>query len=66
MLLVNLLKTDYNTKIKDIENKIPIIKILATTDAFTAAKNNIPNASNLVKKYQKLKLKISSHQIIIN
>ena len=66
LLLVNLLKTDYNTKIKDIENKIPIIKIIATTDALTAAKNNIPNASNLVKKYQKLKLKISSHQIIIN
>ena len=66
LLLVNLLKTDHNTKIKDIENKIPIIKILATTDALTAAKNNIPNASNLVKKYQTLKLRISSHQIIIN
>ena len=66
LLLVNLLKTNHNTKIKDIENKIPIIKILATTDAITAAKNNIPNASNLVKKYQTLKLRISSHQIIIN
>ena len=29
LLLVDLLKTDYNTKIKDIENKIPITKKLS-------------------------------------
>ena len=43
-------KTDYNSKISEIENKIPSISGSATTSALTAVKNKIPNASNLVKK----------------
>ena len=43
-------KTDYNAKIKNIEDKIPNITGLATTPAFTVVENNIPNVSNLVKK----------------
>ena len=46
--LVN--KTDYNTKIKDTEGKIPSITNLATTAALTAVEYKIPNVSNLVKK----------------
>ena len=41
-------------------------KNLATTDTLTAAKNKIPNTSNLVKRYQTLKVKISSHFISNN
>ena len=43
-------KTDYNSKISEIENKIPSISGLATTSALTAVENKIPNVSNLVKK----------------
>ena len=43
-------KTDYSSKITDIENKIPSIRGLATNSAFTAAENKIANVSNLVKK----------------
>ena len=43
-------KTDYNAKIKNIEDKIPNITGLATTAVFTVVENNIPNVSNLVKK----------------
>ena len=46
--LVN--KTDYNAKIKRIENKVPSITHSATTSAFTAFKKKIPNVSNLVRK----------------
>ena len=46
--LVN--KTDYNAKIKDIEDKIPSIANIATAVAFTTVENKIPNVSNLVKK----------------
>ena len=48
MHLVN--KTNYNDKIKDIEDKIPSIKNLAATAAFTAVERKIPNVSNIVKK----------------
>ena len=48
--LVN--KTDYNSKIKDTEGKIPSITNLATTAALTAVEYKIPNVSNLVKKNQ--------------
>ena len=41
-------------------------KNLAATDSLTAAKNKIPNTSNLVKRYQTLKVKISSHFISNN
>ena len=46
-------ETEYNTKIKNIEDKIPDIPSttnLATTAALTAVENKIPNFSNLVKK----------------
>ena len=44
------LKTKYNTKITEIEGKIPDISNLATKTALTVIENKIPSASNLVKK----------------
>ena len=43
-------KTDYNSKITEIEGKIPSISGLATNAALTAVENKIPNISSLVKK----------------
>ena len=43
-------KTDYNTKITEIESKIPSISGLATNAALTALENKIPNITSLVKK----------------
>ena len=43
-------KTDYNTKIPEIESKIPDISNLATKTALTSVENKIPDISNLVKK----------------
>ena len=43
-------KPDYNTKISEIESKIPSITGLATTSALTAVENKIASVSNLVKK----------------
>ena len=43
-------KTDYNTKITEIEGKIPDICNLTTKTALTTAENKIPNVSNLVNK----------------
>ena len=43
-------KTIYNSKISEIENKIPGISGLATTSALTSVENKIPDVSNLVKK----------------
>ena len=43
-------KTDYNTKITEIEGKILNISSLATNAALTAVENKIPNISSLVKK----------------
>ena len=40
----------YNAKIKDIDDKIPNITNLATTDALTAVENKIPDVHALVKK----------------
>ena len=45
--LVN--KTNYNAKIKEIEDKILIITNLATTVALTAVEKMIPNVSTLVE-----------------
>ena len=45
-----MLKTDCNTKITKLENKIPDISNLATKTALTTVENKIPNISNLVKK----------------
>ena len=43
-------KTDYNTKITELENKIPDISNLATKTALTTFENKIPSTSNLIKK----------------
>ena len=51
LILVDLLKkTDCNTKITKIEDKIPSISGLATSAGLTVVKNNMPNVNNLVKK----------------
>ena len=58
------LKTNYNTKITELENKIPDISNLATKTALTTVENKIPGVSNLVKKQtiiiklQKLKINL--------
>ena len=43
-------KTNYNTKITELENKILDISNLATKTALTAVENKIPSVSNLIKK----------------
>ena len=43
-------KTDYNTKITEIEGKIPDVSGLATKTALTTVQNKIPSISGLVKK----------------
>ena len=43
-------KTDCNTKITEIEGKIPSISCLARNAALTTVENKIPNISSLVKK----------------
>ena len=43
-------KSDYNTKINEIESKAPSINGLVTTSALTAVENKIPNFSNFVEK----------------
>ena len=43
-------KTGYNTKITEIENKIPDTSGLATKSALTTVENKIPDTSDLVKK----------------
>ena len=48
--MVLLKKTDYNTKIAEIQGKIPDISNLATKTASTSVENEIPIVSNLVKK----------------
>ena len=44
------IKTNYNTKITELENKIPDTSNLATKAALTTVENKIPSVSNLVKK----------------
>ena len=43
-------KTDFNTKVTEIEGKIPDISNLATKSALTVVENKIPGVSSLVKK----------------
>ena len=50
MLLIWLKKTDFNTKVTEIEGKIPDISSLATKSALTVVENKIPDVSSLVKK----------------
>ena len=48
-------KSDYNTKVREIEGKIPSISDLVATSALTAVENKIPSVSNLFKKKNKNK-----------
>ena len=50
MLVVCLKKTGFNTKVTEIEGKIPSITVLATNSELTAVENKIPDVSGLVKK----------------
>ena len=51
MLVVWLKKiSDFNSKISEVENKIPSITGLATNSASTAVENDIPEFNSLVKK----------------
>ena len=43
-------KTDYNTKISEIEGNIPSISGLATTSSLTEVENKNPFVSSVVKK----------------
>ena len=43
-------KTDFNTKVTEIEGKIPSTICLATNSELTAVENKIPDVSSLVKK----------------
>ena len=43
-------KSDDNTKINEIENKVPSISNLATKTASTTVENKIPSTNNLVRK----------------
>ena len=52
MLLVWLKKTDFNTKVTEIEGKITSITGLATNSELTAVENKIPDVSSFVKKYR--------------
>ena len=48
--MILLKKTDYNTKVTEIEDKIPDISSLVTKTALTTVENKIPDVINLVKK----------------
>ena len=51
LILVNLSnKTDYNAKIKDVEDKIPSITNLTTNAFVTAVEDKKTNVNDLVKK----------------
>ena len=45
ILVVLLKKTNYNTTITELENKIPEISNLATKTALTAIENKIPSVN---------------------
>ena len=49
LILVDLLKTDYNAKVTEIESKIISISGIATSATLTAVKNKIPNVVNLAR-----------------
>ena len=43
-------KTDYNSRITEIENKIPDISNLATETELNTVENKIPDTNGLIKK----------------
>ena len=60
-------KTDYNTKITEIEGKIPNVSNFAAKTALTTVENKIPDDSSLVKKtdYNKKLLKLKKNLLIV-
>ena len=50
MLLVLLKKTDFDSKITEVEGKIPNISGLATKSSLTAVENKIPDITSSVTK----------------
>ena len=59
-------KTDFNSNISEVEDKIPSITGLATNSALAAVENEIPDVGGFVKKTEKLlKLKIRLITIIL-
>ena len=52
-------KANYGAKMKDIEDKMPIITNLVTTVALNNVENKIPEVSSLVKKAEYETKKIS-------
>ena len=59
-------KADYNTKITEIDDKIPDVSSLATKTVLSTVENKIPNVSNLVKKQiMILKLQKSKGNLLI-
>ena len=49
-MLVVWLKTGFNTKVTEIESKIPDFSSLVTKSDLTVVENKIPDVSSLVKK----------------
>ena len=58
-------KKDFNSKISEVEDKIPSISGLATNSALTAVKNKIPDVSSLVKKTITQKYQILRRKLLI-
>ena len=46
----DVIKSDYNSKITEIEGKVPDIINLATKTSLNTVENKIPDTSSLVKK----------------
>ena len=60
-------KTDFNSKITEVESKIPSIGGIATSSALTAVENKIPDVSSLVTKTDfDAKLKVISDRVTSN
>ena len=59
-------KKDFNSKISEVEDKIPSISGFATISALTAVKNKIPDVSSLVKKTITQKYQILRRKLLIN
>ena len=65
--MILLKKDEYNSKLKNIDDKIPSITNLATTTALTAVEIRILNVSSLVKKTdQNTKISVTGNQITVN
>ena len=60
-------KTDFNSKINEVEGKIPSITGLATSSALTSVENKIPDVSSLITKTNyDAKLKAISDRVTSN